>query len=749
MKLRQLAPQTIHTTGFDKGERTKFKMATSAKTYKIMSSTIYKYKIRAIIREISSNAIDGHMVAGNMNPFDVQLPTVLDPRFIVRDYGTGLSDWMVKEVFATYFESTKTDTDELIGALGLGSKSPFCYTETFTIESIQDGVKRAYTAYMDNGEPFVDQIYETETDEPNGVQITVPVKVEDIAEWEREAARVYEPFTGIRPRFIGVQVDVNWQPKEADDRGIIRYKSINYSGVYARMGNICYPIDMDMFENSLFYCYRNSNYAYILDFPLGSLDFMPSREELSLDKVTKKVILDRLEKINKRYDEELVAEFGKQKTTRDKIIWFNNLPSMLQAFVSRDKRFRVGKDSLAEILTHLKSSETATGKYIWGFWANPYDGKDCVFERVGSGRRYETYKAETTKRQDVMRMIQPWRQKKLFIVENDNEARSLRPYLIGYCMLNGSDRISFVTKEINSEPVQDLIRTGYFDESEIVTLKTSEMTKEFETYTEDRKRWKATRESSSGDSEPRPKTPTAYHYFLDGRGNLQKNDLYLTKAQFVKLDEMYAMRLYGVDEYSRLDGESQNYSLGSIASSMMTMLTVTGLNEVMVLRNSLWSRIPDSNMKCLDDYLVKRFADAAKKMKPNWFPSWISSNHGSEIRTLRDSMGVTLDRMVKNRYNPELYMLLDYLDGKFTYDVIEGKNKSKTVVRNPLLREMSTKYYKMRKDMKERVDTAYDLFAKRNPSIHYMLLHSSYSTFRSMFNDDKIVMDLVNLIRWK
>jgi len=217
----------------------------------------------------------------------------------------------------------------------------------------------------------------------------------------------------------------------------------------------------------------------------------------------------------------------------------------------------------------------------------------------------------------------------------------------------------------------------------------------------------------------------------------------------VKLDEMYAMRLYGVDEYSRLDGESQNYSLGSIASSMMTMLTVTGLNEVMVLRNSLWSRIPDSNMKCLDDYLVKRFADAAKKIKPNWFPAWISSKHGSEIRTLRDSMGVTLDRMVKNRYNPELYLLLDYLDGKFTYDVIEGKNKSKTVVRNPLLREMSTKYYKMRRDMKERVDTAYDLFAERNPSIHYMLLHSSYSTFRSMFNDDKIVMDLVNLIRWK
>ncbi|UIW11630.1 MAG: hypothetical protein [Enterobacter phage ENC7] len=749
MKLRQLAPQTIHTTGFDKGERTKFKMATSAKTFKILSSTIYKYKIRAIIREISCNAIDGHLVAGNMNPFDVQLPTVLDPRFIVRDYGTGLSDWMVKEVFTTYFESTKTDTDELIGALGLGSKSPFCYTETFTIESIQDGIKRAYTAYMDNGEPFVDQIYEIETDEPNGVQITVPVKVEDIAEWEKEAARVYEPFTGIRPRFIGVQIDVNWQPKEADDRGIIRYKSANYSGVYARMGNICYPIDLDMFENSLFYCYRNTNYAYILDFPLGSLDFMPSREELSLDKVTKKVITDRLDKINKRFDEELMEQYKKQKTTRDKLVWFNNLPGLLQGFVTRDNRFRVGKESLAEILTRIKNPDTATGKYIWGFWANPYDGKDCVYERVGSGRRYEKYKAETTKRQDVMRIIQPWRQKKLFIVENDNEARSLRPYLIGYCMLHGSDRISFVTADRKSDSVRGMIETGYFDESEIVTLKTSELTKEFDVYTEDRKRWKATRESSSGDSEPRPKTPTAYHYFLDDQGNLQKNDLYLTKAQFVNLDEMYAMRLYGIDEYSRLDGEAPNYTLGSIASSMMTMLKVTGLKDVMVLRNSLWSRIPDSKMKCLDDYLVQRFADAVKKMKPNWYPAWVSSKHGSEVRTLHSYLEVSLERMVKNRYNPELYLLIDYLDGKFTYDTIENKNKSKNVVRNPLLREMSVKHYKMLKDMKERVDNAFDLFEERNPALVYVLRNSSYSLGRTMITDDKIKTNLINLIRWK
>ncbi|WAW44515.1 hypothetical protein [Klebsiella phage Kp_GWPR59] len=161
------------------------------------------------------------------------------------------------------------------------------------------------------------------------------------------------------------------------------------------------------------------------------------------------------------------------------------------------------------------------------------------------------------------------------------------------------------------------------------------------------------------------------------------------------------------------------------------------------------SRIPDSNMKCLDDYLVQRFADAVKKMKPNWYPAWISSKHGSEVRTLRDYLEVTLDRMVKNRYNPELYLLLDYLDGKFTYDTIENKNKSKNVVRNPLLREMSTKHYKMLKDMKERVDTAFDLFEERNPALVYVLRNSSYSLGRTMITDDKIKTNLINLIRWK
>lgn len=94
MKLRESQASTVHRVGIESGSRRAFGMRAGKKAFKILSSTIYKYKIRAIIREISCNAIDGHIVAGNMDRFDVQLPTVLDPRFIVRDYGTGLSDYI-------------------------------------------------------------------------------------------------------------------------------------------------------------------------------------------------------------------------------------------------------------------------------------------------------------------------------------------------------------------------------------------------------------------------------------------------------------------------------------------------------------------------------------------------------------------------------------------------------------------------------------------------------------------------------
>jgi len=93
-----------------------FKIQASAKAFEILSSNIYTNKVRAVVREYNCNAYDAHVAAGNEQPWDVHLPTRLEPHFSVRDYGTGLSDEQVREIFTTYFHSTKTGSNDFVGA---------------------------------------------------------------------------------------------------------------------------------------------------------------------------------------------------------------------------------------------------------------------------------------------------------------------------------------------------------------------------------------------------------------------------------------------------------------------------------------------------------------------------------------------------------------------------------------------------------------------------------------------------------
>ena len=124
-----------------------FKIATSAKAFKILSSNLYSNKIRAIIREISCNAADAHKMIGNEQPFQVSLPSRLNEQFVVRDFGPGLSHDDVMELYTTYFASTKSDSNDYTGALGLGSKSPFAYCDTFGVTSWHQGVARTYSVF--------------------------------------------------------------------------------------------------------------------------------------------------------------------------------------------------------------------------------------------------------------------------------------------------------------------------------------------------------------------------------------------------------------------------------------------------------------------------------------------------------------------------------------------------------------------------------------------------------------------------
>lgn len=279
---------------------TKMRMSDDPKLFMMLSSSIYEHKIRAVIRELSCNAQDSHIQAGIPDtPFLIHLPTALEPWFSVEDFGVGLSKEEVEDIYTVYGESTKTKTNILTGALGLGSKSPYAYSDMFEVRTRKDGIELLYLASKNDKLEFTfNLVYEKPTDEPNGVLVKVPTIESDVHEFRYEAIKVFN-FFRLQPNSnIELNIDNDEMFNNLDTKSYHLDSQSRYSNEYkvsALMGNVAYDTVIDK-EGFLRWCKNNKIdqsitdgcgsflhlYNTIIDFPMGSLEFMPSRERLSL-----------------------------------------------------------------------------------------------------------------------------------------------------------------------------------------------------------------------------------------------------------------------------------------------------------------------------------------------------------------------------------------------------------------------------------------------------------------------------------
>lgn len=283
------------------GQIGEFRIRNSAKAFSILSSGLYANKVRAIIRELSCNAVDSHTAAGKSDtPFDVHLPNSLEPWFSIRDYGTGLSADQVTNIYTTYFESTKTASNEFIGALGLGSKSPFSYTDNFTVTAVQNGVKGVYTAFInESGVPSIAQMMTENTDEPNGVEVKFSVNDRyDFDKFRQEARNVYTYFK-LKPVVSG-SAEFTFKEVTYETENIVPgVHSVGDCRVsQALMGNIAYPISIPEADKSLGDLRGLLGCGLLLEFKIGELDFQASREGLSYIDLTINSIKKKLEEVN-------------------------------------------------------------------------------------------------------------------------------------------------------------------------------------------------------------------------------------------------------------------------------------------------------------------------------------------------------------------------------------------------------------------------------------------------------------------
>jgi hypothetical protein len=295
------------------GQIGEFRIRNSAKAFSILSSGLYANKVRAIIRELSCNAIDSHTAAGNKNtPFDVHLPNQLEPWFSIRDYGTGLSHDQVTNIYTTYFESTKTASNEFIGALGLGSKSPFSYTDNFTVTAIKDGIKGVYTAFInEQGVPSIAKMMEEESTDPAGVEVKFSVNDRyDFSKFRDEARSVYKYFKQ-RPVVSGVTDFEFIDPSYKDMNIIPGVHSLDNGRSVAIMGNIAYPIEIPSTDASLGDLRKLLACGLAMEFGIGELDFQASREGLSYVPMTIESIKAKLEALNAQLAIHIATEANK------------------------------------------------------------------------------------------------------------------------------------------------------------------------------------------------------------------------------------------------------------------------------------------------------------------------------------------------------------------------------------------------------------------------------------------------------
>lgn len=265
----------------------------SAHIFNILRSTLYSNKVLAVLREYSANAWDEHRAAGIPDrPIKVVIPTVLEPTLRIRDYGRGLSEQQVFEVYTQYGSSTKRDSDDVVGCLGIGSKSAFAYADAFTVTSWHGGSKSVYVAVLDETNVGTMSLMHREPCDPSdtGVEISLAVDVADCPQFHREAQGLFPHFTP--PPDINVRMDVTPAREQSPHGGI------HGGGVWtAVMGCIPYALDLGAVRDALISrgLYSMVSYGGVLRFDIGEVSISASRESLEYTPRTKAAIVAKID----------------------------------------------------------------------------------------------------------------------------------------------------------------------------------------------------------------------------------------------------------------------------------------------------------------------------------------------------------------------------------------------------------------------------------------------------------------------
>jgi hypothetical protein len=288
-----------------------FDIADAGFIISVLRDKIYSNKIKAVVQEYICNARDAHRANGTKRKFIVSNPTILDPNWRCRDFGDSITPENMENIFIRYGASTKRKSNKFTGGFGFGCKSGFCYgTGTFSVITYLDGIKRTYNCFIDDSNRGkLALLEEIETNEPNGLEIVVPVEKKDFDKFVYETFRTIQFWPDEERPEVCEKVKVLLEESKSDicleDNEYLIARCDNSVNVI--IDGISYQIPIERCSEK--YCIAGTNkelpvtkflfyrFGVFVKFPIGVLPINISRESIELTKQTQNLLQKKMKEV--------------------------------------------------------------------------------------------------------------------------------------------------------------------------------------------------------------------------------------------------------------------------------------------------------------------------------------------------------------------------------------------------------------------------------------------------------------------
>lgn len=306
----KLPKNTIHTETGGSLNEFKFSLdeADQGFVFEMLRKKIYEDPIGTVVREIASNARDANRENKKTTPISIimrknnELLNNGECKIEIRDNGPGISPERMEQIFVKYGKSTRRDSNDFTGGFGIGSKTPFSYSDVFNIKTIYNKQEYSYVAFIDEskrGKIVLQSCIKTTNE--TGTSIIVPINKKDSIEFQNKAI-YYTCLWNIKPNYMGFDISTKSLKTDnlyEDSKILIIFNDayqIPYNALTILIDGIPYNVKTDdekiNFNDD--YYFRNK-YKLFLKFTNGDLNISTNRENLHYDDIT-------INKINKRYE---------------------------------------------------------------------------------------------------------------------------------------------------------------------------------------------------------------------------------------------------------------------------------------------------------------------------------------------------------------------------------------------------------------------------------------------------------------